>query len=115
MTVSERLVGDIVVLDVIGPLTEEGNDGRLTAHVRRRLDAGHRQFVLNLRDVSACDQRGLDALIASLTLVEGRGGSLVMTDVQPCLPQLLKQTGLLAHVQTCDADAAALLKLRHRA
>ena len=74
MTVSERLVGDVVVLMVVGRMTVETRESILTRAVKSRLADDSRGFVVNLGEVPYCDTRGLAELILSLTMVERNEG-----------------------------------------
>ncbi len=96
LPIVERCIGEVIVLDVMGQMTVDAGTHDLSAHVRRCLDEGHRGVLLNLRDVAHCDTGGIAALVTSVTLVDGRGGVLMLVGVQPSVLGLLKEMGLLA-------------------
>ena len=60
MTIEERASGSVMVLDVDGRLTIEAlSDMPLTANVRRLLQEGRKQILLNLGNVPNVDTTGI--------------------------------------------------------
>ena len=108
MTVSERLVGDVVVLMVVGRMTVETRESILTRAVKSRLADDSRGFVVNLGEVPYCVTRGLAELILSLTMVERNEGTLKLARVQPRVMTLLKTNGLLGVFEMFDTEREAL-------
>ena len=108
MTIGERIVDDVVVLDISGRMTLEAQESQLSGLVRRRMAAGYKRFVVNLGDVPYCDTRGLGELIVSLTIAEGSHGTLKLVNVQPYVYKLLDRAGLVASFQMFDSMEAGL-------
>ena len=93
MTIRERIVDDVVVLDIGGRMTLEAQESQLSGLVRQRVAAGYKGFVVNLRAVPYCDTRGLAELIVSLTIAEGAKGTLKLVNVQAYVYKLLCARG----------------------
>ena len=106
--IGERIVDDVVVLDIGGRMTLEAQESQLSGLVRQRVAAGYRGFVLNLADVPYCDTRGLAELIVSLTIAEGSQGILKLVNVQPFVYKLLDTSGLTGSFQMFDSMEAGL-------
>jgi anti-sigma B factor antagonist len=62
--------------------------------VRQSLEAGERQFVLNLHDVSYMDSAGLGQLVTAYTTVMTAGGNLRLLSPGPRVRRLLEITKL---------------------
>src|SRR6185436_13192464 len=66
--ISLRSSGRVTILDVADRLTVETTDTRrLTGEVRRLLQEGHRQFLVNLEAVHQIDSSGLAELVEAFT------------------------------------------------
>ena len=65
MTVVERRIGEITILDLEGRLVFEEGDSVLRSHIDHLVSEGRRNIIVNLRDVTYVDTAtlGLDAKI----------------------------------------------------
>ena len=68
-TISERIVGDIVFLDLTGDLIFGEANKALRGTIRDLIDMGKVKIVLNLRDVAYLDSSGIGELISALTAI----------------------------------------------
>ena len=112
MTVTHRIVDDVVVIRVVGRMTAETRESMLTKLVKSQLAAGSRSFIVNLGEVPSCDTRGLAELILSLTLVERNDGALKLAHVQSHVLTLLETTALLTVFEVFDTEREALTSFR---
>jgi len=76
LTVMSRIVSGIVIVDISGRLCVLENG--LREHMNELLEEGHRNFILNLKDVPYIDSFGLGQLIIIWTSVRSRGGELIL-------------------------------------
>ena len=76
LTVMSRIVSGIVIVDISGRLCVLENG--LREHMNELLEEGHRNFILNLKDVPWIDSFGLGQLIIIWTSVRSRGGELIL-------------------------------------
>jgi anti-anti-sigma regulatory factor len=75
VTIEERALGAAIVLDVVGRMTiEEVSDAPLTANVRRLLQEGHRQILLNLKGVPYVDTAGICHIVEAFVTTRRQGG-----------------------------------------
>jgi anti-sigma B factor antagonist len=86
MTVSERLVGAIMVLELDGQLTLGASAEGLRDKVRSLLQQGQRQFIMNLAAVPYMDSGGLGELVQSYATVTKQGGALKLLSQSPPRP-----------------------------
>ena len=95
MGISERRVGDVVVLSINGDITMTGGGTLLLAYaIRRVLRQGHKHLVLDLADVRYVESSGLGELVQSKTSALNQGASLKLLHVGRRLANLLALTKL---------------------
>jgi anti-sigma B factor antagonist len=109
MTISQRSVQGVCVLDIDGPI-QLGADGseRLGDKVRSVLQSGEKQLLLNLSGVPYMDSAGLGELVNAYTTVKKQGGVLKLVGVTKKLKDLLVITKLSTVFDSFDTEAAAL-------
>jgi anti-sigma B factor antagonist len=106
-TMSARVHGDVVIIDVAGNMCLCGED-ELPAFVLDFVERGLLKFILNLQALPYVDSAGLSGLVRAHTTVVRRGGRLVLVHVQPRVLALLETTRLLSIIETFDSEDAAL-------
>jgi len=95
MGISERRVGDVVVVAISGDITMSGGGTLLLAYaIRRALGQGHKHLVLDLADVRYVESSGLGELVQSKTFALNQGASLKLLHVGRRLANLLALTKL---------------------
>jgi anti-sigma B factor antagonist len=108
MTVSERAVGSVTLLDIEGPLSLGEGADRLRDKVRSLLQQGQKQFVVNLAGVPYMDSGGLGELVQAFATTQKQGGTLKLMNTTRRLHDLLVITKLVTVFETYDDEAAAL-------
>ena len=108
MTVSERSVGSIIVLDVTGGLKLDDGAGLLREKVRSLLQQGHTRLLVNLAGVPYIDSAGLGELVQAFTTASRQGGALKLLKATKRLRDLLVITKLAAVFELFDDEAAAI-------
>ncbi|HUR33957.1 MAG TPA: STAS domain-containing protein, partial [Vicinamibacterales bacterium] len=81
MSVSERRVGAVTIVDVAGRLTQGAAGDTLRDKVASLLQQGHGQILVNLGDVAYMDSSGLGILVASYATVSRQGGALKLVNL----------------------------------
>ena len=76
LALKSRIVSGVVIVDMSGRLCFL--EVALLAHVNELLEAGHREFVLNLADVPYIDSFGLGQLISIWTSIRSKSGQLTL-------------------------------------
>ena len=108
MQISERAVGDVVVLDVKGRITLGDGDEVLKDKVNAVVTAGKKKILLNLADVPYVDSAGLGEIVRTYTTVSRQGGSLKLLNLTKPISDLLAITKLLTVFETFDSEPEAV-------
>src|SRR5262245_31985550 len=109
MNISERMIGDVVVVDVSGKITlGDGGDTMVKDKLRSLVQQGQRKLLLNLADVSYIDSAGLGAIVQSYTTVTNQGGALKLVNATKRIHDLLAITKLLTVFETFDNEVEAV-------
>jgi len=109
MTIEERVVGSVVVLDLNGKLELGAGAGMLKDKVRSAVFQGRKHILLNLAGVGYMDSSGLGELIAAYTTVTREGGTIKVVNLTKRVSDLLAITKVLMvfDVHESEADAIA--------
>jgi anti-sigma B factor antagonist len=108
MQISERAVGDVMVLDMKGKVTLGEGDELLKDKVNSLVNQGHRKIILNLADVPYIDSAGLGEIVRTYTTVSRQGGSLKLLNLTKRITDLLSITKLLTVFETFDSESEAV-------
>ena len=109
MQISERTVGDVVIVDVAGKITlGDGGDVALRDKMRSLIQQDHKKVLLNLGEVSYVDSAGLGEIVQSYSTVTKNGGKLKLLNVTKRIKDLLSITKLLTVFECHDNEADAL-------
>src|SRR3989454_7529865 len=108
MQLSERKIGDVVIVDVSGKITlGDGGDAVLKDKMRSLVQQGYKKLLLNLGDVSYVDGAGLGEIVQSYATVNKNGGTLKLLNITKRIKDLLSITKLLTVFDTFDNEAEA--------
>ena len=108
MTVREREIGDVTVIDVNGRITEEEGVTDLGETVQRLAQAGRTRIVLNLRDTPYIDSTAMGEIVHGYTTVTRRGGALKLLNPIGRVHDLLTVTKLATIFETFDSERDAV-------
>ena len=108
MQITERAVGDVMVLDVKGKITLGEGDELLKDKVNSLVNQGHKKMVLNLADVPYLDSAGLGEVVRAYTTVSRQGGSLKLLGLTKRITDLLSITKLLTVFETFETENEAV-------
>jgi anti-sigma B factor antagonist len=108
MQIEERVVSDVVVLDLKGKITLGEGDELLKDKVNSLVNQGHKKIVLNLADVPYIDSAGLGEVVRTYTTVSRQGGSLKLLNLTKRITDLLSITKLLTVFETFDSENEAV-------
>ena len=108
MQLSERRVGTIVVLDLIGKLTLTDNPGLLKEKITSVVARGESNILLNLARVTYIDSSGLGELVACHTTAWRGGATVKLANNGRRVYDLLVLTKLVTIFDCYGSEAAAL-------
>jgi anti-sigma B factor antagonist len=105
--VIEHVSRNVVVLELTERLTVE-TESALRDAVRRQLDAGRRNLVLNLARVPYVDSCGLGTMVQAYVSAHRAGGFVKLMNITPRVQQLLTITRLLTVFELYQPHARAV-------
>jgi anti-sigma B factor antagonist len=108
MTIEERVVGSVVVLDLNGKLELGAGAGLLKDKVRSAVFQGRKHILLNLAGVGYMDSSGLGELIAAYTTVTREGGTIKVLNLTKRVSDLLAITKVLMVFDVHESEAEAI-------
>jgi anti-sigma B factor antagonist len=109
MHISQRTIGDVVIVDVSGRITlGEGGDAALKQTMQALVEQGRTKLLLNLGDVAYVDSAGLGEIVQSYATVNKNGGTLKLLKVTKRIRDLLSITKLLTVFETYDSETEAV-------
>jgi anti-sigma B factor antagonist len=108
MTVEQRTLGDVTILDIEGRMTIEFLDRPVRATVRRLLSEGRKHFLLNLDRVPYLDSTGLAEIVEAYLTTARHGGVLKLEYLSRHTRELLRITRLSTVMEVFDSETVAL-------
>ena len=108
MQIDERRVGPVIILDAKGKLTLGDGDVLLKDKIHSLVQQGHKQVVLNLRDVPYVDSAGIGEIVGSYTTLSRAGGTLRLLNLTTRIHDLLAITKLLTVFETFTSEDEAV-------
>ena len=108
MRISERQVGDVVVLDLSGPLYGWEAAGAMEDTIRRYCRSGTQTIVVNFARVRSIDCGGLGALVDGYNTMRDAGGEMRLASVTRRINDLLVITRLVTVFDTFDSVEQAI-------
>jgi anti-anti-sigma factor len=115
MTIQERAINSVVVLDLIGRLCLDDGDQLFKETVQRVMKGGCRHVIVNLTHVSYADSAGLGALLSVFLDAKKQGGHLRLHSPAQRLQDLLVMTRLRAVLEISDSESQAFASLENLA
>ncbi len=107
MTIEERKLNDITVLDLEGTFVLGGH-AEFKQHVEAAITGGSRRLLINLAKVNYMDSSGLGELISGYTKMQRVSGQMKLFNLSKRLNQLLVITKLITVFETFDSESEAL-------
>ena len=111
MSVTDRPVGDVVVLDVKGEMINNKEYGSVKRRIGELLDLGHLSLILNLSQVPYMNSWGVGELATSFVSVRNRQAKLRVAASQSRVRKMLSISKLDTVIEVFDTEAEALHSL----
>src|SRR5215471_15423846 len=108
MTVSERSVGSVIILDVSGSVTLNDGADQVRDKVKSVLAENKKHILVNLAKVSYMDSAGLGELVQAYSTVSKAGGALKLVSPTKRLQDLLVITKLATVFDSFDDEPTAV-------
>lgn len=108
MQITERIVGEIAIVEVVGDIVANSGDALLKDKLASLRLQGYIRVVVDLGKVPYMDSAGLGELIHAYATMKKAGGTLKLMRVQKRLRDLLTITKLVTVFDAYDDEPAAL-------
>ena len=108
LNIKERQADSVTVLDMQGRITIGEGSVALRNAIRKLLEEGKKNILLNLAGVSYVDSSGIGELVSSFTSVNKEGGKLKLLNLTQKIQDLLAITKLLTVFDTFEAEQEAV-------
>jgi anti-sigma B factor antagonist len=108
ITIVERPVGSVTVLDLDGKLMTEQGAEHLKDKINSLISQQRTHIVVNLKNVPYIDSGGLGQLVASFGSVMKAGGAMKLLNVSSRNHDLLSITRLVTVFESFDVEAEAV-------
>lgn len=108
MHIDERVVGDVIILDLKGKMTLGEGDEMLREKVGSLVSQGKQKLILNLDGVPYIDSAGLGEIVRTYTTVSRQGGKMKLLNLTKRIEDLLSITKLLTVFEVYEDEKEAL-------
>ena len=108
LKISERVVGDVTILDLHGRIVFGEESDLLRTTIRRVLEGGAHKVLMNMGAVSYIDSGGNGTMAAVNTDMHRRGGNLKLSNLTNKVLEVFTVSKLLAIYDVFDTEASAL-------
>ena len=108
MEITERMVGEVTILELKGTLTIDDGAQLLKDKSESLVFQGRHQVIVNLAGVPYIDSGGLGELVACYTTLARAGGRLTLLNINTRNHDLLSITKLVSVFETFDTEQAAI-------
>jgi anti-sigma B factor antagonist len=108
MRISERQIGNVVVVDLVGSLVGPNPAGAVENAIRRHGRTGTRTVVVNLARVRSMDLTGLSALVDGYRTLREAGGEVRLAALTQRIHDLVVITRLVTVFDTFDSVEQAV-------
>jgi anti-sigma B factor antagonist len=108
MHIDERVVGDVIILDLKGKMTLGEGDEMLREKVGSLVSQGKQKLILNLDGVPYIDSAGLGEIVRTYTTVSRQGGKMKLLNLTKRIEDLLSITKLLTVFEVFEDEKEAL-------
>jgi anti-sigma B factor antagonist len=103
-----RQVGDVTVVDTAGRITLGEGASTFRETLRELANAGNKNLLLNLGDVSYIDSSGIGEMVSGFTTVTNQGGQVKLLNLTKRVKDLLQITKLYTVFEVFDDEAHAV-------
>jgi anti-sigma B factor antagonist len=108
ITISERRIGDVTILDLQGRLVFDEGDTSCAERIDRLIRQGRIQIIVNLEHVSYIDSAGVGALVAKYVTLRKRGGDLKLLRLSERVRRVIYIAHLLAVFESFESEDLAV-------
>lgn len=108
LTISNRQVDEIAILDLSGKVTIGQNNRDLHEALKRLVMEGQNRIILNLEKVTSIDSTGLGEIVAGYSTLKTNGGSLKLINLPERVIDLMTITKLYTVFDIYESEAEGI-------
>ena len=108
LSIAERQVGGVAILDLDGKITLGESNRQLHEALRRLVEEGKQNIILNLAKVTSIDSSGLGEIVAGFSTVAASGGSLKLINLSDRVVDLMTITKLYTVFDVYASEAEGI-------
>jgi len=108
LSITERQVRGVVIVDLDGKITLGESNRQLHEAIRGLVAAGKQNIILNLAKVSAIDSSGLGEIVSAFSTVAAGSGSLKLINLPERVVDLMTITKLYTVFDIYDSEAEGI-------
>ncbi len=108
MNVTERKVGDVMIVDITGRMVATDNAGRLKDKITSLLFQGEKKIIINLAEVAYVDSSGLGEMVACYGSATREGAKMKLANAGNRIQDLLITTRLVTIFDSHDSEESAI-------
>lgn len=108
LNISTRKSGDVTIVDLSGKIALGESNRALHDAIKKLVEDGNKNLLLNLADVKVIDSSGLGELVAGYASAERNGGAMKMMNLSDRFIELIHITKLYTVFDVFDNEADAL-------
>lgn len=114
MEISERIVDNIVVLDLSGRLILSDGEELFRKKVDDLVQKGRVNILVNFQGVDYLDSAGVGAVVWKYVTLRRQGGALKLLNLKPRSHRVLTTTKLLTVLENFDSEMDAIHSFKTR-
>ena len=108
ITISERRIGDVTILDLHGRLVFDEGDTSCAERIDRLIRQGRIQILVNLQDVNYIDSAGVGALVSKYVTLRRRDGNLKLLCLSERVRHVISIAQLLGVLESFESEELAV-------
>jgi anti-sigma B factor antagonist len=108
ITITERRVGDVTILEVAGRIVFYDGAAILRAHINELVDQARLKFILDMRGVTYIDSFGVGVIAAKYVSIRRKGGEIKLLALSPRSHQVMTISGLLKIFESFESEDDAV-------
>lgn len=108
LKINERQAGGVTILDLEGNVIMGGGSQLLRDTIRRLIEAGKKQVLLNFGGVKYIDSSGIGELVSGLVALNREGGQLRLFNLTERVEEVMTLSSLLSLFEIFKDEATAI-------
>jgi len=106
VNITERENGDTTILDLEGNLIMGGGSKKFGQEIRRLVEAGKTNILLDFGKVKYIDSSGVGELVSSVEAINSAGGNLKLSNLSPKVEDVISLSGVRSLFEIDDQTEA---------